>query len=138
MGVEEGTSGTAKVSGISSTSKLAKTMAYISKKGWDDRSGTDSTSGLPWQLVCQAMVQYANQGNTAVNYWKTSAGGSWPDATINAIKGYVDDAQDVSMPNGFKVFIADAGSKQNFAVFYIQPTGKLRLSKISSNTGITG
>ena len=114
-----------------STSRVTKTLAYISKNGWDERGGYDNTSGLPWSLVCHAMSQYAVEGNAAVELWKSGTGGRWPDETCNTIIGYVNTAQSVAMPKGFKVFIANAGSNQNAAVFYTAPPGYVALQKSS-------
>ena len=128
-GVVQADSGTATVDTVPSTSRVTKTLAYISKNGWDERGGYDGTSGLPWSLVCQAMSQYAVEGDAAVEFWKSGTGGRWPDETCNTIIRYVNTAQSVAMPKGFKVFIANAGSYQNAAVFYIAPPGYVALQK---------
>lgn len=136
-GVEEAEEGTAEAELQSRNSRIAKTAYYIAKKGWDQNlNARSSSTGLMNGSVVTAMLQYAAKGNAAIEVWRGY--GYWDQDTYDKIVSYVNNAQELTVPNSFKVFTFNAGSHQDFGVFYVEPTGSIKLKKASANPSITG
>ena len=133
---EAASSGRGTADQLSGSAGLAKVCYYISQKGWDQNlEDRDPNTGSRWATVCTAMTQISGPNRAAaLSYWRDEHGQEW----LDKILAYVDAAQNVSVPRSFKVFTVDAGSYQDFGVFYLEPTGYLKIKKVSSNTGITG
>lgn len=121
---------------VGSSSRLAKACYYIALKGWDqDLETRDPNTGSRWGTVCTAMLQISGPNRSeALSYWRSERGDEWTDKIL----AYLDESESVTVKRGFKVFTVNAGDYQDFGVFYLEPTGPIKLKKSSANPEITG
>ena len=151
IGVPSDASGSAKVDMMDNNSVTAKTMYYIYQQGWDSYEwifgskqykscpGFTDTNGWYCRMICQAMTQYASgcdqgKGDEVYDWWVSEDGpyldhSIWNKRNCKPIKDLVDQiARGSAVPAGYKIFIAKQ-SGQNYAVFFIPKTCKVKLKK---------
>ena len=141
VGVRTNDSGTAKVNMLSNSSTVTKVLYYIHQHGWDTPSKLDSRQAGPlpngwyYRTVCQTMVQYAAQGNAAVEYWRSYGTSEWSDTNIAYVTNLVDQiARGSAAPSNCAAFKASQNG-QDFAVFFVPINGYLTLKKTADRTG---
>ncbi len=140
-------SGKAKMSSKSNSSNLAKAAYYVDvEKGWfgnsKDRPSIMDEAGVASRfkagLLAEDIVQCANQGTEK---WSSIAlNQTYPEKYVKYVCDLVEKTiPDVKVPDNFVIYKGSPNDdSQDFAVWGYSPTGKLKLKKISSNTGISG
>lgn len=143
-GVEAARSGTARLARECGHSTVQAKVAWYIQSHNINMRGNDPYPGfntLPAQRVYMHFFQIAEIGKTA---WAQVAASDlgYNEYTINLVFDAYDSFLAAhgsdSIPNSFKVIFCDAGAFQNFIVWGYNPTGYVKLKKVSGNTDITG
>ena len=170
QGVTMGTSGTATITKISNSTKIAKVIYHfaidLGDSNWwtsdhkTDKVGTilgmasnDATNVTKRRMV-EAFCQIYNMG--ASDWYKTitnASTGGWTKDTADKVRDYYADInnktwyKNLTVPDGFEIWLADAGNAQPFIIWAYTPptppapstpTGFVTMKKVSGNTSITG
>ena len=170
QGVQMGSSGTAKITKISNSKKIAKVIYHYAielddKNWWTSSNKTDKVgtilgmssadaTNVTKQRMIEAFCQIYNMGSA--DWYKTITNantGGWTTDTADRVRDYYADISDknwyknLTVPDGFEIWMADAGSSQSFMIWaYTKPappepsvsTGFVTMKKTSGNTDITG
>lgn len=146
-GTPYATSGKATISAKSNSSDLAKAAYYVDVvKGWygnsKDRPAIMDKAGVADRfkagLLAEDIVQCTNQGTER---WSSIAlSQTYPEKYVEYVCDLVENTiPDVEVPSNFVLYKGSpSDNSQDFAVWGYSPLGKLKLRKVSANTGITG
>lgn len=94
-----------------------------------------------WAAAVGWAISYAYLGRSA---WRQSASNTWSSGGVDAVEewitGYaIPRARNASVPDSFEMFhIKTTAGTQDFTLWRMTPTGKIKLKKVSNNTSITG
>ena len=173
QGMTMGTSGTATITKISNGTKIAKVIYHfaidLGDSNWwtgdhkTDKVGTilgmasnDATNVTKRRMV-EAFCQIYNMG--ANDWYKTITNantGGWSTDTADRVRDYYADInnktwyKNLTVPDGFEIWLADAGNAQPFIIWAYTPpapptpptptttTGFVTMMKVSGNANITG
>lgn len=169
QGVQMSTSGTATITKISNSKKIAKVIYHyaieLDDKNWwtsdhkTDKVGTilgmssDDATNVTKRRMIEAFCQIYNMGTT--DWYKTITNantGGWSTDTADRVRDFYTDIsnknwyENLTVPDGFEIWIADAGSAQAFMIWAYDedtpppppPPVYVTLKKTSGNTDITG
>ena len=160
QGVAMKSSGTATITKISNSKKIAKVVYHFAYElgddNWwtsekkDDKVGkilgmnNDSDANVTKRRMVEAFCQLYNMGTT--DWYKTITSqnsGGWSTDTADRVRDYYTGINDrdwyknSTVPEGFEIWYADAGNDQPFMIWAYTPTGYAAMKKVSGNTSIT-
>ena len=161
QGVTMKSSGTATITEIPNSKKIAKIVYHYAIELGDDNwwSGdhktdkvgkllgmnNDSDTNVTKRRMIEAFCQIYNMGTT--DWYKTitnASTGDWNADTADRVRDFYTDIsdknwyKDLTVPKGFEIWFADAGNNQPFMIWSYNPTGFVTMKKISGDTSITG
>lgn len=145
QGVQMGTSGTAVITKISNSKKIAKVVYHyaieLDDKNWwtsshkTDKVGTllgmslDDATNVTKRRMIEAFCQMYHMGTT--DWYKTITNadtGGWTTGTADSVRDYYTGINDknwyknMTVPDGFEIWMADAGNSQPFIIWaYSKP-----------------
>lgn len=161
QGVTMRSPGTATITKIPNSKKIAKIVYHYAIELGDDNwwSGdhktdkvgkllgmnNDSDTNVTKRRMIEAFCQIYNMGTT--DWYKTitnASTGGWNADTADRVRDFYTDIsdrnwyKDLTVPDGFEIWFADAGNNQPFMIWSYNPTGFVTMKKISGDTSITG
>ena len=131
-----------KFSNSTQAAKLAYYYSYVDPKISDTTKppGLEGIAG-DWCDAVGWAISYAYLGPEA---WRATASNTWSPGGVETVEScivntIIPPTQNVSVPSGFEMWTLETETGfQNFSLWRMAPTGKLKLKKASANTGITG
>lgn len=120
------------------SSKYSKVIYYWAyQKGWWDNS--DTVYGKTKHAIVDMMLQYATTGEDARDPWTRYYGHS-EQLQNYAIACYNEaQAANITVPSRLEVYYCSPNDgTQQFVMWRMTPTGKVKLKKVSANPGVTG
>lgn len=161
QGVSMSSSGTATITQIPNSKKIAKVVYHYAIELGDDNwwSGdhktdkvgkllgmsNDSDTNVTKRRMVEAFCQIYNMGSTDwYNTITNPNSGGWNTGTADKVRDFYTDIsdknwyKDLTVPDGFEIWFADAGNAQPFIIWAYNPTGFVTLKKVSADTSISG
>ncbi len=160
QGVQMSTSGSAAISKISNTKKIAKVVYHYAIELGDDNWWTSShrldkvgkilgmdhsyDTDVTKRRMVECFCQIYNMGSSSwYNTVTSSSGGGWSTNTADKVRDYYRkiDTSDITVPDGFEIWFGkSANSKQPFIMWtYTSDAseGFVTMNKVSGNPAIT-
>ena len=129
--------------------KLAYYYTYVEPWLEDSTSPTNidpqwgNLEGFGRNYALTVAIQYANMGASAWRAAEEAYGAGFSDTSLDCFEHtaqyMINKVQNVNVPSGFEIYKMKAQDPlQEFMLWRMSPTGKIKLKKASANQGITG
>ncbi len=161
QGVNMSSSGTATITKISNGKKIAKIVYHYAIELGDDNWWTgehktdkvgkllgmsnDGDTNVTKRRMIEAFCQIYNMGTSDWYSTITNANtGGWNTGTADKVRDFYTDIseknwyKDLTVPDGFEIWFADAGNAQPFMIWSYNPKGYATVKKVSADTSVTG
>ncbi|MBQ6440915.1 MAG: hypothetical protein IJJ06_12560 [Mogibacterium sp.] len=161
QGVSMKSPGTAEITKISNSKKIAKVIYHyafeLGDENWwtgegkTDKVGkllgmnNDNDTNVTKRRLVEAFCQIYHMGSSDwYNTITNAATGGWDERTADRVRDFYTGISDknwynyLTVPDGFEIWLADPGNSQPFMIWAYNPTGCVTLKKISADTSITG
>ena len=121
--------GTASVQKLSNTSNTARVAYYYGiQKGWMNGSASGSFENM---ILFLRMVQYTIRPSDVEDMVDAE--------TLQDVRNGINAVRNVNVPNSFEIYRCyPSDGTQEFTLWKINPTGYVKVHKISGNTSVTG